>query len=278
MTKTLLGTVAPRKSMSLAIFLGILVVATITNAGFRKSGQSGDGSASGAARANQLHQDFDRLLSLHVEAGGVRYEAWAASTDDMEALTSYIRGLASLNPEGWPQADGLAFWINLYNAVTLKLVLDHHPIDSIKDTAGFMKSPWKKKLVTVAGRKLSLDEIENDIIRPVFGDARIHFALNCAAVSCPQLSEDAFLGARLDEQLDTVTRRAINDERWVRVEQDEVHLTKIFSWYEDDFKESAGSIREFVRRYRDATLAPLPKGEFDIEDMDYDWKLNHAEG
>jgi hypothetical protein len=160
----------------------------------------------------------------------------------------------------------------MYNAVTVRLILDNYPLKSIKDLGGFLKtSPWKRDLVTVAGRKLSLDEIENAIIRPEFGDPRIHFALNCASVGCPPLQPRAYRAADLPAQLDHACRQALNDEGWVRVDGDEIHVTAIFDWYGDDFRHDGGSVRAFIDRYR---ATPLPEGK--ISFMSYDWSLNRA--
>ncbi len=144
--------------------------------------------------------------------------------------------------------------------------------DSIKDIGGFMKkSPWKRELVTVAGRKLTLNNIENDIIRPDFGDARIHFALNCASIGCPPLSDEAYAADRLSEQLDAACRVALNRDQWVQVDENKLKLTKIFDWYGGDFEKDGGSVLDFVRRYRTETI---PEGNLEIDFMSYDWSLN----
>jgi hypothetical protein len=225
-------------------------------------------AADGPRAADELHADYDRLLQTHVAGFDVDYAAWASSEADHAALARYVEDLAALDPAGWPHADGLAYWINMYNAVTLRLILDNYPLESIKDLGGFLKkSPWKRELVTVAGRDLTLDQIEHDIIRREFGDPRIHFAVNCASVGCPPLQPRAYRAAELDAQLDHACRQALNHERWVRVEGDEIRVTRIFDWYGEDFD----SVRSFIDRYRPS---PLPGGK--IEFLDYDWSLNQA--
>jgi hypothetical protein len=232
--------------------------------------------AAGPEDAARLHGDYESLLKQYVVGLGVDYAAWKADAGDAAALGHYVDELAALDPADWPRADGLAYWINMYNAVTLRLILDHYPLDGIKEIGGFMKkSPWKRKLVTVAERKLTLNDIENDIIRPTYRDPRIHFALNCASIGCPPLGAEAYLPDALSAQLDAACRLALNRERWVRVEGDEINLTKLFSWYREDFEADGGSIRAFVDRYREVELPPDSR---DFEFMPYDWSLNSAEG
>ena len=231
--------------------------------------------ADAAADAIRLHGDFDLLLGRYVEGLAVDYAAWTASPDDVVALDCYLDELTALDPADWPQADALAYWINLYNAVTVKLILDNYPLASIKDLGGFLKkSPWKRKLVTVAGRELTLNDIENDIIRPTFADPRIHFALNCASQGCPPLQAAAYRPGSISAQLDAACKLAMNSDRWVRVAGGKVELTKIFDWYAGDFEVDGGSVLAFINRYRDEPLTGDP-GDFSF--MSYDWSLNRVQ-
>ncbi len=227
-------------------------------------------------QAAALHVDFSRLLDTYVRDNLVNYAAWAAHAEDKAALGRYVDQLSALDPAEWPADHALAYWINLYNAVTLRLILDNYPLDSIKDLGGFLKtSPWKRELVTVGDRDLNLNNIENDIIRPDFGDPRIHFALNCASVGCPPLGREAFVPDQLSVQLDAACIVAMNHDRWVRVTGDTLELTKIFDWYGEDFTEKGSSVLEFIRRYR---TGPLPAGKPEISFMSYDWSLNETPG
>lgn len=230
------------------------------------------GDATGQVSA--LNADYNRLLGEYVFDHLVDYESWAANRADKTALTRYIDQMSALDPADWPRDEALAYWLNLYNAVTLQLVLNNYPLDSIKDIGGFMKkSPWKRELVTIGGRALTLNKIENDVIRPTFQDPRIHFALNCASRGCPPLAQEAFDAEHLSEQLDAACRLALNQDRWVKVDGDKVLLTKIFDWYRADFEADGGSVLAFVRRYR---TAPFPAGEPKVEYMSYDWQLNRV--
>ncbi|KAA3660845.1 MAG: DUF547 domain-containing protein, partial [Calditrichaeota bacterium] len=168
------------KIKSVCIFLTTLFLSYTTN------GLAGD----------DIHASYDMLLKKYVAEDGVRYEQFHATKSDVKALNKYVKSLENLNPRNMQKAEALAYWINLYNATTLKLILDNYPLESIKDIGGLLSSPWNKKLVKVNGRELTLNQIENEIIRPEFKDARIHFALNCAAVGCPPLTNSAYVGSQ----------------------------------------------------------------------------------
>lgn len=254
------------KFLRLSVFLLALVVAIPVWAG-----DSGDH----AGQVTILNTEYNRLLGEYVFDHLVDYNAWTANKADKSALDQYVDQMAALDPAAWPRDEALAYWLNLYNAVTLQLVLNNYPLGSIKDIGGFMKkSPWKRELVTVGGRVLTLNNIENEVIRPTFHEPRIHFALNCASLGCPPLAQAAFDAEHLSAQLDAACRLALNQERWVKVVGDKVLLTKIFDWYRTDFESDGGSVLGFIRRYR---TEPLPKGEPKVEFMSYDWHLNRAD-
>ena len=233
------------------------------------------------------HDDFDRLLRTYVRDPGVDYASWHAHEADRAALETYLEILQSLDPSTLERNDRLAFWLNLYNATTLDLILDHYvdakgrTLASIKDLGGLLSSPWEKELVTVRGRALSLNAIENEIIRPEFEEPRIHFALNCAAVSCPPLSPFAYDGGHLEEQLETATVRTITDLAWVDLRacgaysSGKLRLTKIFDWYGDDFGGKDGT-RKFLERYLPRASFALRNDGCDVDYLPYDWSLNRA--
>jgi len=157
-------------------------------------------------------------------------------------------------------------------------VLSHHPISSIKKIGGLFRSPWIIDVVTVDGRDLTLDEIENDVIRPRFGDPRIHFALNCASIGCPPLAGHAFSDGRLEEQLHAVTWNALNDARWVLVESDRLRVTKIFDWFRSDFEADGGSVIDFILRHREPADHDRIRSLADrIHHLDWNWDLNRVD-
>jgi len=207
----------------------------------------------------------------------VDYNSWSAHKQSLAHLKQYVASLEGFDPATLTREDEMAYWINLYNATTLRLILDAYPVDSIKDIGGLLRSPWKKDLVTVDGRSLSLNEIENDILRPRFQDPRIHFALNCAAVSCPPLAPFAFTGDKLDQQLEQVTQAAVVHPAFVSLDSSgdrvRVQLSKIFDWYAGDWEEGGG-VRGFLARYRPSDRALLLDADSRLEYNDYDWKLN----
>lgn len=229
-----------------------------------------------AVQSADLHEAYDRLLKKYVRASGVRYAQWADNETDRQALKVYIRRLTELDPARLSRTEALAYWINLYNALTLDLILAHYPVDSIRELADGEKTPWQIPRVEVAGRPLTLDEIENAIIRPQFRDARIHFALNCAAVSCPPLAPEAYTGANLYAQLERATRKALRDRRWLRISETQIAVSQIFEWYAQDFIDQAGSIRRFLARYRPDQRATLLDESRELVYMEYVWKLNDA--
>lgn len=225
-----------------------------------------DAATDGPARAAQLHAGYSQLLQSYVKGIQVDYLTWASNWDDLKGLHDYVDALSGLDPKNWPDDDAIAYWINLYNAVTVRLILDHYPVDSIKDIGG----AWKKDRVEVVGEPFSLNAIENDVLRRMTRDARIHFAINCASVGCPPLRNEAYLADRLEEQLEDSTRRALQLDTQLVVVGDTVVLSKIFGWYERDFEDDAGSVANFIERYRD----DLPLDDYKLETMDYDWSLN----
>lgn len=222
-----------------------------------------------------LHAAFDSLLVRYATPDGVRYADWKASTRDSAALSDYVALLEAQRPN-WPNYHTLAYWTNFYNAATLELVLAHYPVKSIKDIGGPQGSPWRRLIVQGRDRKLSLDDIEHNVIRRYYPDARIHFALNCASVGCPPLATTAFRGDSLDAQLDAVTRRVLNDTRWVEVTPTELRLTKLFDWYRKDFERDGASERGFVWKYRPADREAVLSEARKIVYKDYEWRLNEA--
>jgi len=215
---------------------------------------------------------LDRLLAEYVRDEGVRWAAWADHEGDRAALSDAVESLAAMRPSRMEEDARLAWWIDLYNALTLRLVLDHYPVASIREIDGPDGSPWRRKLVTVEGRELTLDEIENGIIRPEFRDPRVHFALYCAARSCPPLRPEAFVADRLDEQLEEQTDRFLRDPQRNGVDADgHLVLSRLFEWYAEDFEAAGGSVVGWVR----SRLEGVPEGA-EIEYREYDWALGEA--
>jgi hypothetical protein len=227
----------------------------------------------GTEKAN-LHQDFNEILQQYVVGDKFDYDALYQNKQDLQKLYNYVDLLERQNPDSWSENEALAYWINLYNAATIELVLKNYPVKSIKDIGFLFSSPWKRKVVKVNGKELSLDDIEHKIIRKKFKDARIHFALNCASLGCPPISNTAFTPAELDKQLDAACKRAIRSSKWVKITDNEIWVTKVFDWYKDDFVAYAGSVREFIARYRPEDRDKIMDENRELKIMDYDWSLN----
>ncbi len=169
----------------------------------------------------------------------------------------------------------MAFYINAYNAWTIKLILGAYPgVRSIKDLGTLFKSPWKKRIARVDGRTLTLDQIEHDILRPQFRDPRIHFAINCAAKSCPPLRSQPYTAEQLDAQLDEMAAAFINDPKNNYLEGDRLYVSAIFKWFAEDFD---NDVVGFFKKYATGHLKSGLEGGQDrirVKHLDYDWSLN----
>lgn len=189
-------------------------------------------------------------------------------------LDAYLRTLVAVRDvEALPRADRLAFWINAYNAYTVRLVLDHYPLDSIRSIGLLPGAAFRLGFIPLAGKQLSLNGLE-DRLRAL-GDPRIHFAIVCASKSCPELRPEACQGARLEAQLADAARAFVGDARKSRFEGGTAHVSSIFKWYRSDFEAAAGSLERYLQRYAPPGAAQaLRDGDAKIEFLGYDWALN----
>ncbi len=224
------------------------------------------------------HSSWSRLLAAYIEGKqGLNYFRYSAVTPaDRDALNSYLELLQSVIVTGLSKEQQYAYWINLYNALTIQEILDHYPLESIRDISYslFTSGPWKKKLVTVEGMKLSLDDIEHEILRPVFQDNRIHYAVNCASIGCPNLQAEAFTANNIETLLDDAARQYINHPRGVTIHEDELIVSSIFDWYAEDFGDNDREIIEHFIQYAEPALAQELAAFRKISDYEYDWRLN----
>lgn len=219
------------------------------------------------------HSALGRLLKQFVdERGMVDYRGLETRESDIDA---YLAALADAPFDSLGRDEKLALLINAYNAFTLKLILDHYPVDSIRDVPSDER--WDAERWTLAGDRYSLNEIEHEKIRPKFVEPRIHFALVCAAVGCPKLRNEAYEGARIDAQLEDQTRDAHSHDRWFQFDREKnvARLTALYDWYKDDFLSQADSVLDYAARYSLPLRKALDSGaEVRIEWLDYDWSLN----
>lgn len=215
------------------------------------------------SQAAPSHVGLDSLLQKYVSATGkVNYKGLKS---DKEALYAYCQ-LLSDNPaqDAWSKEEKMAYWINAYNAFTLKLVVDNYPTKSIMNFDG--GKTWDVKRVKLGDKKYSLNQIENEILRPQFKDARIHFAINCAAKSCPPLWNRAYTAEKLDSALEARTRAFVNDQNFNTLTTSKASVSKIFEWYAADF----GDLKKYLNKYADIQL----KSSAAVSFNEYDWGLN----
>ena len=207
------------------------------------------------------HSAWDRFLTTYVDAGSdgvnrVRYGTVSAT--DRRALNDYIGTLSRVRIEAFARSTQMAFWINLYNALTVRIVLDHYPVDSILDidiSPGFFANgPWGKKLVVVRGEQLSLDDIEHRILRPIWQDARIHYVVNCASIGCPNLASRAYTSDRLEKMLNAAARSYVNDRRGIDFEDSRTIGSKLYDWYKGDFGRNDREVIQHLARFADKEL------------------------
>lgn len=248
------------------------------------------------AAFDHSHAAWSQLASRHVvvlEGGKASKVRYAAFAKDRAALKEYLDSLSTVELSefnGWSKAERLAFLINAYNAFTIELILRSYPdIGSIRDLGNIFRSPWRIRFFTLLGREQHLDAIEHDLIRQpgVFDDPRIHFAVNCVSIGCPMLREEAYVAARLDEQLADQTTRFLSDRSRNRYDPRKgvLEVSKIFDWYRKDFDSGLHGIesREGFFAEHALLLADSPSdrqavvaGTVPIRFLDYDWNLNDA--
>jgi hypothetical protein len=209
------------------------------------------------------HGLWEAVLQRYVsETGEVDYKKL---TSNERALNAYLEELASHPPmDSWSRDEKLAYWINAYNAFTVKLIVDNYPVKSIRDLHD--GNPWDVKWIELGKQTYSLNQIEHDIIRPRYDEPRIHFAVNCAAQSCPPLLNHAWTAGNLEQYLEQQTRAFINNEQYNKINAKSLKLSQIFNWYGEDFD----PLKSFVKQYTDVAVTPNAKVEF----RDYNWALN----
>lgn len=244
---------------------------SLIDAHWRQAGGAGDAD----------HSPWGAFLSRYVRpgAGGVNLVNYAGvSPGDRQALKGYIATLEAARPTGMTRDAAMAYWINLYNAKTVDIVLDNYPVPSIRKIGGgfFSPGPWDDKVVTVEGRALSLNDIEHGILRPIWGDPRIHYAVNCASIGCPDLMTQPFTAANLAGMLDRAARGYINHPRGAQVQGGRLVVSSIFDWYKADFGGTDAGVIAHLRRYATGPLAAALDGVSAIADDRYDWALNEG--
>lgn len=218
---------------------------------------------------NSFSQNFDYtnynlFLSKYVSnKGNVNYDKIETNKAELNAI---IVEFGKTQPtEKWSKNEKMAYYINVYNAYTIKVVIDNYPVKSIKD----INDAWNRKIITSGKSKISLSDVENKILRKI-DDPRIHFAINCASYSCPNLLNVAFVPVTLDKQLDTATKSSINDKSKNTIATNEIKISKIFYWYSADFKSNTKTVINFINKYSNTKINASAKTSY----LYYSWSLN----
>jgi hypothetical protein len=232
-----------------------------------------------ASIASMDHSAWQEFLdnNLKISKDGVNRIAYAVvSPADRELLDHYIITLSGESVSKRRRSEQLAYWINFYNALTVKVVLDNYPVPSIlKISSGvFSVGPWSKKRVEVEGEPLSLDDMEHRILRPIWKDPRIHYAVNCASIGCPNLRPTAYSPSELDATLTLAAREYINSQRGVKTDNGKLLVSSIYEWFADDFGGTDEHVIAHLKQYADAALANQLSTFTAISDDFYDWGLN----
>ena len=226
------------------------------------------------------HGAWDAVLAAHLRPGadGIARFDYSAALADRAGIDRYVQALAATPVSRFARPEQFAYWVNLYNALTVQVVLDHYPVASIRDidiSPGlFANGPWGAERVTVEGEGLTLDDIEHRILRPIWQDPRIHYAVNCAALGCPNLHPVAFTGANTERLLDAGARAFVNHARGARMGRNGLFVSSIYVWFDEDFGGTDAGVIAHLRRYAEPALAASLAGVDDIADDGYDWALN----
>lgn len=220
------------------------------------------------------HSVWTELLQKHVKEGKLNYQG---ILNDSVKFNGYLSDLKSSlpNDNNWSHEEQFAYWINAYNAFTVDLIVQNYPIKSIKDIKGgvaFINSVWDIKFIKIEGQEFDLNNIEHGILRDKFKDPRIHFAINCASISCPALKDEAYTPDRIDQQLNEAARDFLYDKSKNSINIQEAKLSKIFKWFKKDFTKGQ-SLVEFLNTFLDSPISESTK----ISSLDYDWNLNDIE-
>lgn len=227
------------------------------------------------------HAAWQDLLDAYLitdHASGVYlfdYGGLKEHTEDSKKLRVYLTSLTSLDPRTYSRQEQFAYWVNLYNALTVYVVSGRYPVESIKDIkSGLINyGPWDKELITIEGTKVTLNHIEHGILRPIWKDPRIHYAVNCASIGCPNLSPEVYRADNTERLLEESAAKYINHPRGVSIDGDELTVSSIYDWFKVDFGDTDEGVLAHLKKYANSELA-AELDQFTEFDDYYDWKLN----
>ena len=272
--------------MSLTLFAGLnLLSASPLGGGFVSEAKAASvteqfSKISQSSQKTVSHSQFSSLLKAYVKRDktGLNRVDYKGFKNKQSDLKTYIKSLEAVKVTSLSRAEQFAYWANLYNAVTIDVVLEAYPVKSIKDidiSPGiFSNGPWGKKLVTIEGTKISLDDIEHQILRKVHKDPRVHYAVNCASVGCPNLQTEAFVGSKLEAQLEKAATDYVNSNRGAVVRGNRLRVSKIYIWFKKDFGGNDAGILAHLKKYAAPELKAKITKIGSINSSFYDWTLN----
>ncbi len=267
------------KFLGLAAALVLLGAATATSAApSAKLWQRWTAQDSAATRSID-HQPWDQLLHRFVTPAGDginRFAYGQVGAADRQMLQDYLQAMSRIEISGFNRDQQRAFWINLYNALTVEVILEHYPLESIRDISSgwFSRGPWDLELIEIEGEALTLNDIEHRILRPIWRDPRLHYAVNCASLGCPNLQMQAFTAANSDSLMDAAAVEFINHPRGARVDDGKLRVSSIYDWFEADFGGSEAGVITHLKRYAKGELRAALDGIERIDGYGYDWRLN----
>ncbi|MBK9488502.1 MAG: DUF547 domain-containing protein [Haliscomenobacter sp.] len=219
------------------------------------------------------HESWDQLVKKHVKADGfVDYKGFIR---DSMALNRYLDQLSAVHPDdkSWTRNQQMAYWINAYNAFTIKLIVKHYPVESIKDIKkglAFVNSVWDIKWIKIQEYTYDLNNIEHNILRPVFKDARVHAAINCASYSCPRLRNEAYNPEKVENQLEDAMKPFRADALRNKITTEKAEISEIFKWFKGDFDRDAGSLIAYLNKFSEQKISD----KTELKYLNYNWQLN----
>jgi hypothetical protein len=228
------------------------------------------------------YSTWDKLLATYLitshPSGINRFRYSGVTPTDLQTLADFLGYLQQIKVSSLNPKEQKAYWVNLYNALTVKVVLDHYPVKSIMDidiSPGlFSNGPWDARLLTIEGEKVSLNDIEHRILRPIFRDNRLHYALNCASLGCPNLQPKAFTAANTEEMLEAAAKAYVNSPRGARMDKGRLRVSSIYTWFQADFGGSDQGVVKHLLQYAEGELAAALQSYDNGLNNEYDWRLN----
>jgi hypothetical protein len=196
--------------------------------------------------------------------------------DDNKSLVQYLEKMSQIDPRKFSLSEQMSYWINLYNGLTIQVIVENYPIDTINSLGGSIvnKGPWDDPVIQINGRELTLNDIEHRILRPIFGDYRIHFAVNCASIGCPNLASTAYSADNIDALLTRSAKEYLTHPRGLRFDGQTLHLSSLFEWYQDDFGNDFESMLKTLSQHTAKDISNRLQNHTGEPSYYYDWSLN----